>query len=252
MIGAYAGVYAGAWRYMLACPLLFAVPVAAEFVQHVIEIRIGMYDSIAAAQAVEANGLRLAWGVVKVLSLFLAGYWVARFLLLPGGAADARRFDPVAARLFAWVLLFSLAVTLVSLLGGDAMHAAGLGAYTMAAGAAFSLASFVLAILLAPWKVGAALGNAELGFVRSIRMVSWEVWWGIVISLFAVLPPMLLHYAVAVVAIGNQPAAIWTLMAVDALLVGFLGAVIAATDVAIARRALGDTYLFVEKVRVPI
>ncbi|MEA3045094.1 MAG: hypothetical protein QOH47_2932 [Sphingomonadales bacterium] len=252
MIKAYAGVYAGAWRYMLACPLLFALPVVVEFIQHVIEMRIGMYDSIAAAQAVEANGLRLAWGVVKVLSLFLAGYWVARFLLLPGGAADARRFDPVAARLYARVLLFSLAVTLVSLLGGDAMHTAGLGAHTMAAGAAFSLVSFVLAILLAPWKVGAALGNAELGFVRSIRLVGWGAWWGIALTVLAVLPPMVLHYAFAIAAIGNQPAAIWALMAVDSLLVGFLGAIIAATDVAIARRAAGDTCLFDEKVSAPI
>jgi len=238
MIKAVGGAYGGAWRFALACPLLFAVPVAVEFIQHVIEMRIGMYDSIAAAQAVEANGARLGWGVVKTLALFLAGYWVARFLVLPGGAADARRFDPVAARLFAWVLLFGLAVTLVSLWGGDAMHAAGLGAYTMAAGVAFSLASFVLTILLAPWKIGAALGNAELGFVRSIGLVGWGVWWGLILAILALLPLMIVHYAFAFLAMGAPQPAAWAILAVDSLLVGYLAAVIVAIDLAIARRAV--------------
>lgn len=237
MIKAFGGVYSGAWRYALACPLLFAVPAAVEFVQHVIEMRIGMYDSIAAAQAVEANGARLGWGVVKTLSLGLAGYWVARFLLLRG-AADAGRLDPVAVRLFAWVLLFDLALTVLTLWGGDAMRLVGLGAHTMTAGIAFTLLGFILSILLAPWKVGAALGNPDLGFVRSIGLVGWGIWWGIIFSLLTILPPMILHYAFAFLAIGASAGAAWVILAVDALLVGYLGAILAATDVAIARRAV--------------
>jgi hypothetical protein len=239
MIKAYGGVYAGAWRYALACPLLFAVPVVVEFIQHVIEMRIGMYDSIAAAQAVEADGARLGWGVVKTLSLGLAGYWVARFLLLRG-AADARRLDPVALRLFAWVLLFGLALTVLTLWGGDAMRLAGLGAHTMPAGVAVGLFGFILSILVAPWKVGAALGNAEMGFVRAIGLVGWGIWWGIIFTLLAVLPPMILHYVFAFLAIGAAPGAAWAILAVDALLVGYLAAILAAVDVAIARRAAGQ------------
>jgi len=236
MIRAYGDVYAGAWRYALACPLLFAVPVVVEFIQHVIEMRIGMYDSIAAAQAVEANGARLGWGVVKTLSLSLAGYWVARFLLLRG-AADARRLDPVAVRLFAWVMLFGLAWTLVSLWGGDAMRLVGLGEQAMAISVALGLVGFILSILLAPWKIGAAIGNAEMGFVRSIGLVGWGIWWGLILAVLAILPPMIVHYLFAFLAIGAQPAAAWAVLAVDSVLVGYLGAIIVAIDVAIARRA---------------
>ena len=238
MITEFKGVYSGVWRYALACPLLFAVPVVVEFIQHVIEMRIGMYDSIAAAQAVEANGARLGWGVVKTLSLGLAGYWVARFLLLRDGAAEARRLDPVAVRLFAWVLLFGLALTVLTLWGGDAMHILGLGAHTMTAGIAFALFGFILSILLAPWKVGAALGNAEMGFVRAIGLVGWGVWWGIIFSLLAILPPLVLHYAFAFLAIGAAPGTAWAILAVDSLLVGYLAAILVAVDVAIARRAV--------------
>lgn len=242
MMKAYGGVYAGAWRYMLACPLLFAVPVLAEFVQHVIEMRIGMYDSLAAAQAVEMNGARLGWGLVKALSITLATFWVARFLILRGGAAEARRADPVAVRLFSWVVLWSLGLTVAMLWGGGWMHAIGLGAYAMAAGITAFALTFALGILLAPWKVGAALGNEELGFLRSIGLVGWGAWWGMIFSLLTLLPMMIVHYGLSFLAMGSPEGAAWAILALDALVVGYLAAVIAATDVAIARRAVGEQY----------
>lgn len=35
-------VYAGSWRFMIACPILFAVPVVVEGIQHWIEFSLGM------------------------------------------------------------------------------------------------------------------------------------------------------------------------------------------------------------------
>lgn len=237
MIEAWKFVYGGAWRYLLACPLLFAVPALAEFVQHVIEMRIGMYESIAAAQAVEGNDLRLGWGVVKAMALVVALYWVARFLILPGGAAVAGRLDRQAVRLYLPVLLWSLGWTVLLLWGGRLMTSAGLGALTLAAGAAASAFLFVADVLLSPWKTGAALGNPALGFVRSIGLVGWRVWWGMIFNIVAVLPPMVAHYALGFLAIGRGAALAWPLLAADAVLVGYLGAVLAATAVAIARDA---------------
>lgn len=241
MIAEFKGVYAGAWRYALACPLLFAVPAIAELIQHAIEIRIGMYDTIAGLKAAETSGARLGWGLVKTLSITLAGFWVARFLLLPDGAAAARWFDPVAVRLYFWVMLWGLAQTALSLWGGDALRAAGLGAYAVGGAIALGLATFILNIMLAPWIVAAALGNPDLGFVRSLRLVGWSVWWGLLFCIATILVPMVLHYALAVPAIGASPAVLWAIMAVDALLVGCLAAIIAATNVAIARRAVENS-----------
>ena len=237
MIRDFLGAYSGAWRYALACPLLFAVPVAVEFVQHVIEMRIGMYDGFAAAQAVEMHPARMGWGLIKTLSLVAALYWTARFLILPGGAARAGRLEPAAVRLFALVMLWSLVWTVALLWGGRWMSAAGLGDQAVAAGIAATLCLFVFDALLAPWKVGAALGNAELGFVRSIQLVGRQIWWAMAFIVLAVLPPMILHYAFFFLAIGAPESAAWAILAVDSLLVGYLGAVIAAVNVAIARRA---------------
>jgi len=237
MIRDYAGVYRGAWRYMLACPLLFAVPAATEFVQHAIEVRIGMYDSFAAAQAVEGNGARLGWGLVKTLSITLAGFWVARFLLL-GGAAAARRAEPVAVRLYAWVMLFSLAGTALGLWGGGLLRAVGLGDHPVAVGVTLAVLSIILSAMLAPWRVGAALGNAELGFVRSLVLVGWRAWWGVILIVVTLLPLMIVHYALLPVTIVAGAWLKWPLLALDSVVVGGLAAVIGATDVAIARRAV--------------
>lgn len=238
MIGDLKFVYAGAWRYMIACPLLFAVPVAIEFIQHIIEMRIGMYESIAAAQAVEAHGARLGWGLVKTMAIGVAVYWVARFLVLPGGAARAARLDPRAVRLYLPVMLWTLGWTVLLLWGGDMMTAAGLGAHNVPVGAALMAALFVLDVLLAPWKIGAALGNEALGFARSILLVGWRVWWGLIFSLIAILPPMIAHYALGFLAMGASETRAWLLLAADSVLVGYLAAILAATAVAIARDAL--------------
>jgi hypothetical protein len=43
--------YGGSLAFLAACPLLALVPVVFELLQHVAEVHIGMYDSIAAAKA---------------------------------------------------------------------------------------------------------------------------------------------------------------------------------------------------------
>jgi len=43
--------YRGSFAFLLACPLLALVPVAFELVQHMVEVHIGLYDSVEAAKA---------------------------------------------------------------------------------------------------------------------------------------------------------------------------------------------------------
>src|ERR1044072_4342025 len=134
MIDAWKSVYGGAWRYLLACPLLFAVPVLVEFVQHVIEIGIGMYESPAGMAAAGESAARNGWGMGKALSLIAAGYWVARFLVLPDGAAAAGRFDAAALRLYLPVVLLGAGSTALTLWGAEALRLLGIGGPGIAAG----------------------------------------------------------------------------------------------------------------------
>lgn len=230
-------VFVRSGRYALLGPLLFLVPVAVEMVQHAVEIRAGMYVDMAGLKAAEGDMLRLAIGHVKVIALFLTGYWAARFLVFGDDPVAARRFDPVAVRLFvpvmAWGLFWLILVQDVPLIA----NAAGLSGNVAAGVLILSLlVSLLFEPLLSAWKTAAAAGNPGIGFVRSIRLTRSVYPYAVIVSLLPMLPLMVGHYALAFLAVGKAPGAVWAIMALDALLVGYLGVVMIATSYVVARR----------------
>ena len=104
--------YGGSLAFLAACPLLALVPVVFELLQHVAEVHIGMYDSIAAAKALEHHPLRMALGMVKVLALLVPTYWITRFVHTRSPRFAAQR-DPLAMRLFAGVVAIHIALSTV-------------------------------------------------------------------------------------------------------------------------------------------
>lgn len=219
--------YRESWAFALACPFLFLVPVLGEIVQHIVEMQIGMYDSVAAAQAADADPARLAFGFVKTLGLLLPGYWIMRFLAGGRDAAAARRIDPHAIRLFAWLFLFQAALSAIGLFGLPRSGTA------LAAGLALSL---VLNPLLARWAAAAPLGIA-IGPFASARAMVRQLPWAIAFSVVVMLPLMVPHYALGVAAVFSAPTFKWPILIADSLLVGYLSAVmIAGTWVVATRR----------------
>ena len=237
MIRQIAEGYRTPWRFMLAFPALIAIPVVVEMIQHIIEIRGGMYVDSAGALAAEGDWLRLGWGLFKVLALTGVTYWMARFM---AGFERSRvaALEPVPARLFAFVLLFQAVTTALSMWGAAVLRAVGVAdAAMMPIGIGFMIVLLFLGILLEPWKVAAALGNRAIGWSRSIAMVAPILPWALAFTLVMMVPLMVLHYLAAILAVGAAPTTVWGLMIADALLVGYLAAVLAATSVLVARRA---------------
>lgn len=237
MISRMAEVYRTSGRFSLAFPALIAIPVVVEMVQHIIEIRHGMYIDRAGALAAESDPLRLGWGMVKVLALTGVTYWMARYMAgLDRGRVAA--IEPLPARLFAAVLLFQAVATALSLWGSNFLRVSGVpDAAMMPVGIGYMVALLILGVLLEPWKVAAALGDPAIGWSRSIALVAPILPWSFVFTLAMMLPLMALHYAAAILAIGAAPAIVWSVMIADSLLVGYLAAVLAATSVMVARRA---------------
>lgn len=223
----------------LSLPLLFAVPAVAEFIQHLIEYRIGMFESVAAMQANAEHPARMAWGMVKVLSLFLMIYWVSRAMAFGRGGAKPVLGDARSALLFAGVLLVNLALAAAQLFGS------GLLAPLVGPAAAqwISILLFVLGtaltVYLSVWAVGAALGNCALTIRASFRIMHGNFWWSVGFSLLAQLPLIAVHYALNFGGMGRPAGLLWTLLTLDALLVGYLGIVIGAITYLVARRAAG-------------
>lgn len=210
----------------VACPLLALIPVAFEIAQHAVEVRIGMYDSVAMAQAVEHHPLRMGFGVLKVASLLLAGYWVPRFLAWRD-PRRAGRLDPPAVRLFAGFFAFQLAIALVQL-------------FVLPQTGAVLLVTFlggqIVNVLVVAWGIAAPLGNAVIGPRRSVAIMAPQLLWGVAFSLAAMLPLMIPHYAFAALALLGPRWALWPVMLIDSLLVGWLTAVLVAAAYHVALR----------------
>ena len=231
-------VYVRSGRYALLCPLLFAIPVVIEMIQHAAEIAIGLYDSRAAMQAAEHHPLRMALGHIKVISLFLVGYWASRFFAFGDDPAMPRRFDRYAIRLFVpviawglfWLVLLQDGPLLASMVGAD-MRSVGIVLL------ATILVTMAFEPCLSAWKVATASGNPDIGFVRSIRLTRDGYWRALGLSLLVVMPLMVAHYALSFGAVGQPRALVWAMMTVDSILVGFMGVAMTAGSYVIARRA---------------
>ncbi len=219
--------YGGSIAFLIACPLLALIPVACELLQHAVEVHIGMYDSIAAAKAVEHHPLRMAFGMLKIAALTVPIYWVTRFLPRRD-ARFAATFDPLAVRLFATFLVFALAFEAIQLLVMPK------SVWPMAA---MFVVGEIGTILILAWAVAVALGNRAIGIRASIAIMVRHIPWTFALAMVAIIPLMIPHYAFAAIAITGPKILLWPILIVDSLLVGGITAVMAASGYYAAVRA---------------
>jgi len=226
-------------RFARAWPLLFALPLAAELAQHVVEYRIGMFASVEAMIALEGDSSRMTFGVVKVVTLLVYTYWVNRWLAY--GRDGRRRVlgDGRSAFLFAWVVALGLVTGGLQLFGGALLRPFGASeGIVLAVGLVFVSLTIVLDIYITAWKVGAALGNGRLTIPVSFRIMRGNFWWSIGFYIAMILPLMIAHQLIGGIApLGRPDAILWPILIFDSLLVAYLGTVLAATGYLIARRA---------------
>lgn len=219
--------YRGSLAFCIACPLLALVPAAFELVQHAIELHIGLYDSVAAARALEHHPLRMGFGFVKILGLILPMYWVTRFLAWRDPHCSGR-WDARAVRLFAPFHMLQLALAAVQL-------------FVLPQTAPVLIGSFIIStlagVLLMAWGVAAPLGNAAIGPRCSVTIMLPQIVGATVFSVVAMLPLMVPHYALGALALLGPKPLLVPVLVIDALLVGWLGALLVANGYVMAQRA---------------
>lgn len=220
-------VYAGSLAFIRALPVLALVPVVFELLQHAVEAHLGMYDSMAAALAQEGSPSRIAFGLLKVASLTVPTWWVVRFLATRD-PHFATRSDALALWRFGVFVVVQLLLAALQLV---VLPRDGAGAVVV------FFASLVVGALLAAWAVGASLGNARMGPIESIRLMARRLPWSLAFVLVAMLPLMLVHYALAFAALVAGKALLWPLLVADALVVGLLCPVLIAGSFHPAMRA---------------
>ncbi|KPF63076.1 hypothetical protein [Porphyrobacter sp. AAP60] len=231
-------IYRHAAAFAVACPLLFLIPVLVEMAQHIIELRGGMYVDEAGAMAAETDPLRLQFGFVKTLALYLPGYWFVRFVLLRD-PSRASRIEWPAFGLWLVVFAFGAIQMWWGLFGPSLTELAGLeGQGATIASFALSIGSMVLALYLAAWSAGWAVGNRAITPLRSFAIMHKGFWHAAGLMVTGMMPLMVLHYALAIAAVVFLPSALdWAAMVLDSIVVGFLALTLTGSSVMAAIHA---------------
>lgn len=215
--------YRAALAFAVACPVLFLIPVVVELAQHVVELRLGMYESLAAFRAQAANPDRTVMGLLKVGAMLLPSWWFIRYIGFDGSPAAARRLDLRALGLWGVTLVWSLGFALLDMFGPSPGGWLGLGALgTSLLSGLIHLAGVILGFYLLPWTVAWTLGNAAIGPLVSIRLMRGYIWCAVGYAFAGALPLIVLHYALGYAAVGLPVAWAAAILVVDALVVGIL------------------------------
>lgn len=197
-------------------PVIVALIVIPEFIQHVAEIRIGMFDSKDAFRSLADDPRRMVWGYLKIAGLLLAILAATRFW---GARARGQKWWDLST--IAWANL-ALALVLMVLTGVPGLvlgpvigeDAAGILSLVV------TLATLPLIALLVAGLVGdrqASLKSVfRTGWLASLRIL--------VFAAVAWVPLQWLHGQNHQWAMGQESAVLWSLMIFDALVVGLLAA----------------------------
>jgi len=201
-------------------PAVVALVVIPEFAQHVAEIHLGMFDSVAAAKLGGGDPLRMGFGYVKIAGLVLTFIAAARFwwCRAHGGRwYDVRRLAWV--RLIVGFILFMAIGSVTELVQPLTGHKAPIALVVVA-----SLLSLpYLFVMLA------GLFGDRATPMKALIAKSWP--W---LLLLALLLPLLfaplswLHGMNHRWALGAPGALVWALMIFDSLVVGLMASSVGA------------------------
>lgn len=202
------------FRIWWIAPLVPALVVVPEFLQHVAEIRIGMFDSREAARALSDDPRRMMWGHLKIAGLVLALLASIRFW---GARRRGQQWWDV--RGIAWKgFLIALALLAATSIPGTLLESR-IGAEKAGyIDIALALATPPLMVMLV-----AALGGSNDASLRDYFRWGW--WPALRMLLFAAAtwaPLQWLHGQNHVWAMGQHDAVVWALMVFDSLVVGLL------------------------------
>ena len=204
--------FIGGSRLFLLAPLIPLLAIVPEFLQHIVEIKLGMFESKAAFSALAMDPMRWAFGYAKVAGLFLAIFAAARYW----GGARERWWDlrTVAWRPFLIALAGNAALAIAMFVVGSRLSAT--------AKPVFDAVVTIATLPLLVWLIGPLLGDRTMTLRRA-----YTGGWGplllmVLLAAMAFWPASQLHQWNHRWAMGAPQAAVWALMVWDAVVVGLI------------------------------
>ena len=224
------GSYADSVRALAALPWLFAAIIGWEFAQHVVEVRLGMFESREIARAMNDDGLRMVFGWIKMASIYVGAFFVIRHF---AGSREDRALAPLgtAARRFLPYVLYALAVFGALFYAADLVPASQVDTVRGTLG----LVQLLIEPLLMVWVVAAATDGRITNPIASARRLGWLYVLALPLYLLVRLPLGLLHQYLNTVPMGESGAMLWMPLALDSLVVGLIVAIVPVAMVRIAQ-----------------
>jgi len=207
-------------RTFLVAPTIVAIAVLPEFLQHVVEIQLGMFDSLAAARRLANDPLRWGFGYAKIAGLVLTILLTARLWACGGSVRRALLIPP-------GVLLRTIGALVATLLIGRGLDylAAQLPPLP---GAALAIVSAILQAGMTAWTVAQLIEDRAMTLRRALTTHLPTAVLLFLLFLAAMAPAQLLHLANHRTALAQPDALVWALMLFDSLLVGLMAALTGA------------------------
>jgi hypothetical protein len=210
----------GLWWLAPAIPLIAFLP---EMVQHLAEIRLGMFGSADAFKTMANDSTRWAFGYAKIAGLFLSIFAAARFWALRGGEGSWWDLRLIAWRPFLVGIGLNVAAAIVLIAIQPVVSPSTYEVLNILV----SLATLPIMVLMLGGLLGdraVTLGRAyRSGWIQGIAM-------GVLFAA-AMVPAQWLHRQDHLAAMGAAPPLVWALMIWDAILVSLM-AVWAGTGLA--------------------
>lgn len=204
--------FVGGSRLFLLAPLIPLIAILPEFLQHIVEIKLGMFESKAAFNALAMDPTRWAFGYAKVAGLVLAIFAAARYW----GGARERWWD---LRTVAWRPF------VIALAGNTALTIALFGIASRLSVAAKPVFDVIVTIATFPmlvWLIGPLLGDRAMTLRRAYTGGWGRLLLMVLLAAIAFWPASQLHQWDHRWAMGAPQAAVWALMVWDAVVVGLI------------------------------
>lgn len=204
--------FVGGTRLFLLAPLIPLIAILPEFLQHIVEIKLGMFENKAAFNAMAMDPTRWVSGYAKVVGLVLAIFAAARYW----GGARERWWD---LRTVAWKPF------LIALAGNTTLSVAMFvigNRLSVSAKPVFDTIATLATLPLLVWLIGPLLGDATMSLRRAYTRGWGRLLRMVLLAVVAFWPAGILHQWNHRWSLGAPDAVVWALMVWDAVLVGLI------------------------------
>jgi hypothetical protein len=196
---------------MVRAPAILLLAALPELAQHVVEIRIGMFDSLEAAHRLQHSVMREYIGYPKVAAVWIAAFLIARFW---SNGASARSAVAVSPKILAKTILGFMAIV-----GVGFVIVKGLGLISSKLGVVALLLSGIIQAIIFLWTIGVWLEENPISIKLAFTARAPNALSLLIIFLCSVPLAQGLHILIHKVVLGQSQPIVWALMIADAIFI---------------------------------